>query len=71
MHGKKIIKKMVRKKVVRKKAVLFTLISLLLAAMFVALFSAQYQYNPDDRSQASNTRVKVLDTYVRNFELYV
>jgi hypothetical protein len=55
----------------KKKAVLFTLISLLLASMFIALFSAQYQYNLEDRASASNTRVKVMDTYVKNFETYV
>ena len=54
----------------RKRAVLFTLLSVLLSALFLALFSSEFSYTVDDRATAADTRISVLDTYVKNFESY-
>jgi hypothetical protein len=53
-----------------KKAALFTLISVLFAVLFISIFT--YDYNADNTMQMSavNTRVKVLDDYVKSFQRY-
>jgi hypothetical protein len=55
---------------IRNKAVLFSLISLLFSALFITLFSQNLFNSNNDRIITSNVRIKVLDTYVRNFEEY-
>ncbi|HYD03580.1 MAG TPA: hypothetical protein VEC16_04730, partial [Alphaproteobacteria bacterium] len=54
-----------------KKALLFSLISLLFSALFITLFSQNILTTQEDRIISSNIRVKVIDTYVRNFEVYL
>ena len=53
-----------------RKAVLFTLISVLLAGLFIALYSSNIFTNMEDSTPATNTRIRVLDNYVKNFEKY-
>lgn len=53
-----------------KKAVLFTLISILMAALFIAMFSYDNEVQLDDKITSTNLRVKILDSYVRDFESY-
>ena len=53
-----------------RKAVLFTFISVLFATLFIILFSYQFTLTSEEKSVATNTRIKVLDNYVKNFELY-
>jgi len=52
------------------KGVLFTLISVILAALFVAMFSIDIQSIYSGREVSGATRIEVLDTYVKNFEIY-
>ena len=52
------------------KAVLFTLISVILAALFVAMFSIDIQSLYNSREVSGATRIEVLNTYVKNFESY-
>jgi len=53
-----------------KKAVIFTLISVLFAALFVSLFTYDYGSDSSLQIEAVNTRVRVLDDYVKNFQKY-
>jgi hypothetical protein len=53
-----------------KKAVLFSLISVLFAVLFITLYSQKFSTVSEDRIPGSNIRIKVMDTYVRNFEIY-
>jgi len=55
----------------KKKAILFSLISILFAILFITLFSQSFSSVYEDRLPGSNIRIKVIDTYTRNFEKYV
>jgi hypothetical protein len=54
-----------------KRAVVFTLISSLFATLFIVLFSYDFQTIFEDVTSASNMRIRVMDTYVKNFESYI
>lgn len=58
-------------KKIKKKAVLFSLISVLFAVLFITLFSQTFSSTYEERLPGSNIRIKVIDTYTRNFEKYV
>jgi hypothetical protein len=62
---------MIRKITLGKKAILFSLISVLFAVLFITLFSQNLNTTYEDRLPSSNIRIKVIDTYTRNFEKYV
>ncbi len=53
-----------------KKAILFTLISVLFSALFISLFSEDYSTSITESIPSTNIRIKVLDTYTRNFDKY-
>ena len=55
----------------KRKAVLFSLISVLFAILFITLFSQSFNTLYEDRIPGSNIRIKVMDTYTRNFERYI
>ncbi len=55
----------------KKKAVLFSLISVLFSVLFVTIFSQNFSTLYEDRIPGSNIRIKVMDTYTRNFETYL
>lgn len=55
----------------KRKAVLFSLISVLFSVLFVTIFSQNFKTTYEDRIPGSNIRIKVMDTYVRNFETYL
>jgi hypothetical protein len=55
----------------RRKAVLFSLISVLFSVLFITIFSQNFSTVIEDKIPGSNIRIKVMDTYVRNFEVYV
>jgi len=54
-----------------RKAVLFSLISVLFSVLFITIFSQNFNTLYEDRIPGSNIRIKVIDTYVRNFETYL
>ncbi|MFA5797356.1 MAG: hypothetical protein WC916_04950 [Candidatus Woesearchaeota archaeon] len=53
-----------------KQAIIFSLIAVLLAILFISLYTTQFTVQGDERTIATATRAKVIDTYVRNFEKY-
>jgi hypothetical protein len=53
-----------------KKSVLFTLISLLVAVLFVTTFSTNAPVVDVERTPATNMRITIIDTYVKSFERY-
>ncbi|MGV8086132.1 MAG: hypothetical protein ACP5N1_00740 [Candidatus Woesearchaeota archaeon] len=55
----------------KKRAILFSLISILFAVLFITLYSQNFSTIYEDRLPGSNIRIKVIDTYTRNFEKYV
>lgn len=55
----------------KKKAILFSLISILFAILFITLYSQSFSTIYEDRLPGSNIRIKVIDTYTRNFEKYL
>jgi hypothetical protein len=61
----------IKYKKLRKKAVLFSLISVLFSVLFITIFSQNFNTLYEDRIPGSNIRIKVIDTYVRNFETYL
>ena len=64
------IKNIARKIACNKKAVLFSLISVLFSILFVTIFTQSFSTTLSDKIPASNIRIKVMDTYTRNFESY-
>lgn len=55
---------------IHKKAIIFSLIAVLLAILFISLYTTQFTVQGDEGTIATATRAKVIDTYVRNFEKY-
>ena len=53
-----------------KRGVLFTLISILFAVLFVTIFSYGFKEAKLQSNNPERLRVKVLDSYMRNFEQY-
>lgn len=68
MVNKKSTKK--NRKEMNRKSVLFTLISLLLAVFFVTTFSIDFDSTSSQRTPAINTRISILNVYVKNFQTY-
>jgi hypothetical protein len=63
--------KRLKSKKLSRKAVLFSLISVLFSVLFITIFSQNFNTLYEDRIPGSNIRIKVMDTYVRNFETYI
>jgi len=59
------------RKISGKKAILFSLISVLFSVLFITIFSQNFATSNEDKIPGSNIRIKVIDTYVRNFETYI
>ncbi|MGV8171401.1 MAG: hypothetical protein ACP5OA_01780 [Candidatus Woesearchaeota archaeon] len=54
-----------------RKAILFSLISVLFSMLFITIFSQNFSTLYGDKTPGSNVRIKVIDTYTRNFETYI
>jgi len=54
-----------------RRAVLFSLISVLFSVLFITIFSQEFTSTYEDRIPGSNIRIKVMDVYTRNFEVYI
>lgn len=52
------------------KGMIFSMIAVLMSALFIAIFSFDFKVTAMDKFSATNIKVKVMDTYVRNFETY-
>ena len=61
----------IRKILSNRKAIIFSLMSVLFAILFITVFSQNFHSSPEDSIPGSNIRIKVLDTFTRNFENYV
>lgn len=57
-------------KKIYKRAVLFTLVSVLFAALFLSIFNYENNSGLSQQTTAVNIRVKVLDDYVKSFQKY-
>lgn len=54
-----------------KKAIMFSLISVLFAVLFITIFSQKFSDINEERLPGSNMRIKIIDTYIRNLDIYI